>query len=140
MPTLFWIWLVAAVIFLIIELATPSLVFASFIAGAICSAVYTVFYPESYVIQIGIFAAVSIILLPFMFFYLAYKSLGTLQKSFFLNALGLLIYYIARALQPVIPSLVANPGESWIQALVPPLLILLSILLLTFANQYEHLK
>lgn len=83
---------------------------------------------------------IYIILLPFMFFYLAKKSLGTLQRSFLLNGIGLLIYYIARALQPVIPSLVENPGESWIEALVPPLLILLSILLISFANQYEHLK
>ncbi|MFX0103476.1 MAG: hypothetical protein ACFFCS_28200 [Candidatus Hodarchaeota archaeon] len=80
---------------------------------------------------------IYIILLPFMFFYLAHKSLGTLQKSFMLNGLGLLIYYIARALQPVMPYLI---GPGWTQSLLPPLLILLAILLISFANQYEHLK
>lgn len=81
-----------------------------------------------------------IILLPFMFFYLAKKSLGALQRSFFLNGLGLFIYYVARAIQPVLPMLVDNPTESYTVAMVPPLLILLSILLISFANQYEHLK
>ncbi|MHA1683178.1 MAG: hypothetical protein ACTSUE_19720 [Promethearchaeota archaeon] len=82
-----------------------------------------------------------IILLPFMFFYLAKKSLGALQRSFFLNGLGLLIYYAARAIQPVLPTLLgADPATSYTVGLVPPLVILLAILLISFANQYEHLK
>nr|MDO8084767.1 hypothetical protein [Candidatus Sigynarchaeum springense] len=79
---------------------------------------------------------IYIVLLPFMFFYLAKRSAGTLQRSFLLNGLGLLMYYIVRAVQPVLA------GMTWsgTAMMLPPLLILLSILIITFANQYESLK
>lgn len=63
MPTIFWLWLAAAVIFLIIEITTPSLVFACFVVGAIGSAV-TSTMTESYLIQTAVFAVISIILIP----------------------------------------------------------------------------
>ncbi|HME56030.1 MAG TPA: hypothetical protein VKM55_27755 [Candidatus Lokiarchaeia archaeon] len=69
-----------------------------------------------------------IVLLPFMFFYLAKKSVGTLARSFFLNGIGFLLYFAVRAVQAFIVTI-------W-----SPLLILLSILIIAFANQYEHLK
>jgi membrane protein implicated in regulation of membrane protease activity len=64
MSTVFWIWMSAAVIFLIIELATPTLVFACFVAGALGAGIYSGFAPESYYWQLGIFVAVSVVLLP----------------------------------------------------------------------------
>lgn len=80
-----------------------------------------------------------IVLLPFMFFYLAKRSVGTLQRSFFLNGLGLLIYYAIRAIQgPILEALM--PTSAFIPFLLPPLVILLAIMLIGFANQYEHLK
>jgi membrane protein implicated in regulation of membrane protease activity len=63
MPTLFWIWLAVAAVFLIIEIGTPSLLFACFVVGAICSAI-TAFLTDSILIQIGIFAGFSIVLIP----------------------------------------------------------------------------
>ncbi len=63
MPTLFWIWLAAAFIFLIIEIATPTLVFACFVIGGIGAAVTSCLTP-SYLVQIGVFAGISIILVP----------------------------------------------------------------------------
>jgi len=63
MPTLFWIWLAAAFIFLIIEIATPTLVFACFVIGAVGSAVTSCLTP-SYLVQIGVFAGISIVLVP----------------------------------------------------------------------------
>ena len=63
MPTMFWLWLAAAVIFLIIEIGTPTLVFACFTVGAIASAV-TTYFTDSYLIQAAVFAIVSIILIP----------------------------------------------------------------------------
>lgn len=64
MPTLFWIWLAAAAIFLIIEIATPSLVYACFVVGSVASAVTAYMYPEAYLWQIAIFAVISIVLIP----------------------------------------------------------------------------
>jgi hypothetical protein len=79
---------------------------------------------------------VYIVLLPFMFFYLAKRSAGTLQRSFLFNGLGLLLYYVVRAVQPVLVTMTGS-GTA---LMLPPLLILLSILVITFANQYENLK
>lgn len=63
MPTIFWFWMAAAVIFLIIEITTPSLVFACFVIGCIGSAV-TSTLTESYLIQAAVFAGISIVLIP----------------------------------------------------------------------------
>ena len=63
MPTIFWFWMAAAVIFLIIEITTPSLVFACFVIGCIGSAV-TSTMTESYLIQAAVFAGISIVLIP----------------------------------------------------------------------------
>ena len=55
MSTMFWIWIAAAVVFLIIELITPTLIFVCFVAGAACAGLYGQFAPESYYVQIAIF-------------------------------------------------------------------------------------
>ena len=64
MTSMFWIWMAAAVIFLIIELLAPSFFFICFTAGALASGLYANFYPESYYWQIGIFIVITVILLP----------------------------------------------------------------------------
>lgn len=66
MTTMFWIWMAAAVIFLILELLTPGLIFASFAVAAAVSGVYAQFNPLEYYWQMGIFVAVSLVLLPSM--------------------------------------------------------------------------
>ena len=63
MPTIFWLWLAAAVIFLIIEIGTPTLVFACFTVGSIGAAVSSTM-TDSYLIQAAVFAVISIILIP----------------------------------------------------------------------------
>jgi membrane protein implicated in regulation of membrane protease activity len=64
MSGIYWIWLAAAVIFLIIELATPSLLFICFVVGSIAAGAYSYFSPDQYYWQIGIFLIVSISLIP----------------------------------------------------------------------------
>ncbi len=64
MPTLFWIWLAAAAIFVIVEIATPTLVYACFVVGAAAAAVTAYLYPEAYIWQIAVFAVISIVLIP----------------------------------------------------------------------------
>lgn len=63
MTALFWIWLAVAAIFLIIELSTPSLVFASFVAGALGAAIAALLN-ASYLWQGAVFAVISILLIP----------------------------------------------------------------------------
>ncbi len=64
MSGIYWIWLAAAVIFLIIELLTPALLFVCFVVGAVAAGGYSYFSPEQYYWQIGIFLLVSIALIP----------------------------------------------------------------------------
>jgi len=64
MPTMFWIWMALAAIFLIVELATPTMIFFSFVGGSLAAGILTVFYPESYYWQVGLFLVISAILIP----------------------------------------------------------------------------
>ena len=61
---MFWIWMAAAVVFLIIELLTPTFIFLCFVAGAAVAGIFGEFNPESYYWQIGLFVIVSVLLLP----------------------------------------------------------------------------
>jgi membrane protein implicated in regulation of membrane protease activity len=65
METLFWIWLAAAGIFLILELATPTMIFICFVVGAIVAAIMAQIWPEYYYWQIAVFAVLSSLLIPF---------------------------------------------------------------------------
>lgn len=65
MSTMFWIWIAAAVVFLIIELVTPTLIFICFVIGAVCAGLYGQFAPDSLYVQVAIFLVVSLVLLPF---------------------------------------------------------------------------
>lgn len=70
-------------------------------------------------------------LLPILFFFLAYRSVGIIRKSSFLNGLGFLTYFIGRSLQPV---LVWMGSSVLTQSLLPPLIILLGLLFLALGN------
>jgi len=70
-------------------------------------------------------------LLPFLFFYLAAKSVGVIQKSSILNGLGFLTYYIGRSLQPLLKW---TERSVLTQGLLPPLIILLGLLFLALGN------
>jgi hypothetical protein len=74
--------------------------------------------------------------IPFMFIYLAIKTFGVLRRSYALNAIGFFIYFLGRILQ----GLLATLGWPHVAAVLPPLLILLSLLIIVIANNYEQLK
>jgi membrane protein implicated in regulation of membrane protease activity len=62
--TLFWIWMAAAVVFLIIEQFAPTLVFLSFAISAFVAGIYAQFYPNEMYWQVGIFVIITVIELP----------------------------------------------------------------------------
>ncbi len=64
LPTISWLWLAAAVIFLIAEIFFSGFYFACFFVGAIASAILGIFKPEWYLMQAGTLAVVAIILMP----------------------------------------------------------------------------
>lgn len=63
MYTSLWIWLAAALIFVVMEVFTPGFIFACFVAGAIAAGV-TSLITDSYIIQGAVFAVVSVGLIP----------------------------------------------------------------------------
>ena len=58
-----WVWLAAAVIFIVIEIFAPGFIFACFVVGSIAAGI-TALFTDSYVIQGIVFAVVSLILIP----------------------------------------------------------------------------
>ncbi|MBN4072294.1 NfeD family protein [bacterium AH-315-F03] len=65
METMFWIWMAVALVFLIIEIGVPGLIFICFAVGAVGAAMYAEMSPQEYVIQTGIFAVIALALIPF---------------------------------------------------------------------------
>ncbi|MCK5124804.1 MAG: NfeD family protein [candidate division Zixibacteria bacterium] len=58
-----WVWLAAAILFVVIEIFAPGFIFACFVIGSIAAGVTTVF-TDSLLIQGAVFAVVSIGLIP----------------------------------------------------------------------------
>ena len=77
-----------------------------------------------------------VLVIPFLFVYLALKTFGVLRRSYALNAIGFFIYFAGRATQGLLDSF----GFPHVRAILPPLLILLSLLIIVIANNYEQLR
>lgn len=110
---MFWIWLAAVVVFLILELMTPTLIFACFVAGALVTGVFSYFFPEAHLWQIGIFAAVSLILLPLTRTLAKRITKPAPQQSnvdALLNKVGL----VTKTIDPNVGGQVRIEGEIWI--------------------------
>ena len=94
-------------------------------------------YPVGRFLLNFIFMPLFLVLIPFIFLYLAWKTFGVLRRSYALNAIGFLIYFIGgRILQGALDVL----SLPHVRAILPPLLILLALLILVIANNYEQLK
>lgn len=63
MDAVVYVWLAAALIFLILEIASPMLIFACFVVGSLAGA-GTSLLTDSYLIQGIVFAVVSLALIP----------------------------------------------------------------------------
>ncbi|OLS14494.1 MAG: hypothetical protein RBG13Loki_1876 [Promethearchaeota archaeon CR_4] len=99
--------------------------------------VFNYSYPEGRFWLNGIILPVTTILFPVLFFNLGYRSAGVIRCSSMLNGLGFLLYFVGRLIEPM--PFVANSEHLGIM-LLPPSFILISLLILVIANQYEHLK
>ncbi len=64
MSTMFWIWMAAAVLFLIGEITMPTFFFLCFAVAGAAAGVYSIWGPQEYYWQIGIFIIVSLVLIP----------------------------------------------------------------------------
>lgn len=93
-------------------------------------------YPIGRFVFNFVFQPLFIAIIPFIFLYLAWKTFGVLRRSYLLNGIGFLIYYIGRIARGVFEVI----GWPNVQSFAPPLLILLSLLLIVIANSFEALK
>ncbi len=84
-----------------------------------------------------IFMPLFLVLIPFVFLYLAWKTFGVLRKSYALNAIGFLLYFVGGRIMQGALDVATLPH---LRAVMPPLLILLALLILVIANNYEQLK
>jgi len=93
-------------------------------------------YPVGRALLNFVLLPIFVAIIPFLYIYLATRTFGVLRKSYALNAVGFLIYFLGRILDGLFGSL------NWphVDAVAPPLLILLSLLIIVIANNYEQLK
>ena len=93
-------------------------------------------YPVGRAILNFILLPLMVFLIPFIFVYLALKTFGVLRRSYALNAIGFFIYFSGRIVQGLLDTF----GFPHVRAILPPLLILLSLLIIVIANNYEQLR
>ena len=91
-------------------------------------------YPTGRFVLNFILLPLMVLVIPFLFVYLALKTFGVLRRSYALNAIGFFIYFSGRITQGVLG------GFPHVRAILPPLLILLSLLIIVIANNYEQLR
>lgn len=96
----------------------------------------------TFVLQFIITPIISFIL-PIIFFYLGFKSVGIIRKSSILNGLGFIFYWFGRFASPFF-SLTQKPsGGAWSGITInvwPPMIILLGLLFLALANMMLQQK
>jgi hypothetical protein len=103
--------------------------------GVDSSSLVTIFgYPAGRAVLNFILLPIFVAFIPFLYISLAMRTFGVLRRSYALNAVGFLIYFLGRILQGVLSSF------PHVSATLPPLLILLSLLIIVIANNYEQLK
>ncbi|MHA1460438.1 MAG: hypothetical protein ACTSO8_03070 [Promethearchaeota archaeon] len=93
-------------------------------------------YPAGRFVVNFILLPLMVLVIPVLFVYLALKTYGVLRRSYALNAIGFFIYFSGRISQGILESL----GFAHVEAILPPLLILLSLLIIVIANNYEQLR
>ena len=93
-------------------------------------------YPAGRFVLNFILLPLMVLVVPSLFVYLALKTFGVLRRSYALNAIGFFIYFFGRISQGLMETL----GFYHVRAILSPLLILLSLLIIVIANHYEQLK
>ncbi|MHA1194788.1 MAG: hypothetical protein ACTSRH_01325 [Promethearchaeota archaeon] len=93
-------------------------------------------YPAGRAVLNFVLLPIFVAFIPFLFLNLAIRTFGVLRKSYALNAIGFFIYFIGRILQGLLDTI----GWHHVRAILPPLLILLALLIIVIANNYEQLR
>ena len=91
-------------------------------------------YPAGRFVLNLVLLPLMVLVIPVFFVYLALKTFGVLRRSYALNAIGFFIYFSGRITQGLLV------GFPHVRSILPPLLILLSLLIIVIANNYEQLR
>jgi membrane protein implicated in regulation of membrane protease activity len=110
--TLFWIWMAAAVVFLIIEQFAPTLVFLSFAVSAFVAGIYAQFYPQEMYWQVGIFVIVTVVVLPLSRKF-AKRITKPQPRESNVDAMLGKTALVTQAIEPDHPGKVRFEGEIW---------------------------
>lgn len=113
MATMFWIWMAAAVVLLIAELLTTTMFVINFAVGALVAGIYAQFAPDAYYWQLGIFAAVSMICLPFTRRFANRISRPAPEKANVDRMIGQ-VALVIEAIDPDLDGKVRFGGETWV--------------------------
>ena len=113
MQPIFWIWMAAALVFLIIELSMPTLIFLCFVVGSIVAGVYASFEPAEYYWQIGICLAVSLALLPLSRKFAHRITNAQPQNANVDRMIGHTVV-VTKAIEPDHPGQIRYEGEVWL--------------------------
>jgi len=114
METMFWIWIAAAAVFLIIEMTSPTLIFLCFVIGSVAAGIFAEVGPEeSYSWQVGIFAVVSLVLLPFTRKFAKKISKPAPELSNIDRMIGQ-VALVTDKIDPDLGGRVQFEGESWV--------------------------
>ena len=113
METLFWIWLAAAGVFLIVELMTPTLLSVCFAVGALVAAVVAQVWPEAYYWQGAVFAILSALFIPFTRKLAKKISKEAPELSNVDRMIGK-VGLVTKAIDPDLGGKVQFEGETWI--------------------------
>ena len=112
MPSIVWIWLAAFVIFLIVEIATPSMFFVGFAVSALLTGGVAFFAPEAYYWQIGIFIFISVILVPFTRKFANRITKDSPSESNIDAMIGK-VAIVTQAIDPDTGGMIKYEGETW---------------------------
>jgi len=113
MSTIFWVWMAAAVVFLILELVSPTLFFICFVAGGVVAGIFSFFSPEQYYWQLGIFVVVTLGLLPLTRI-IAKKITKPAPHKSNVDALIGKVALVTKAIDPDMGGQIKIEGEVWI--------------------------
>ena len=113
MSTIFWVWMAAAVAFLILELISPTLFFVCFVAGGVVAGIFSYFSPEQYYWQLGIFVIVTLGLLPLTRI-IAKKITKPEPRKSNVDALIGSVALVTKAIDPDLGGQVKIEGEVWV--------------------------
>lgn len=109
---MFWIWMAAAAVFVIVEQFAPTLVFLSFAVAAAVSGIYAQFKPQEFYWQIGIFIMVTLIVLPLSRKFAKRITKPQPRESNVDAMLGKLAI-VTQEIEPHQPGKVKFEGEIW---------------------------